>query len=488
MVWGPRPRSRTSTPVPPPGSCDGWGRLFAYFAARDGQANAYASSTFPYTGGNTGNGGFNDSAEMRQLLPAGAPAWNPGTSWGAFRPYKFKGDFVQPTGFQLVSAGPDGVFGITVNSGVAQYQRLDSREPRWAGRPGQLLDRRYRLRPEVTHGGTMTLTTRARATPPRPGFSLIEMLVAISITAILLALLGAELSKTTEAPAAKNSTKQQADKLQKSIDAEVDRVVKQCNTDRTNSAIPPQIVTYSDNDVNRALAVWTAMKLRQQFPDTFADANTTTHVTQNAVGALAVRVVTPTNPTLPNGETSVYRLPPLTTFADVQTTGLTAPTAANEESGVLLYIILAKKSVGGGGAMTAAADDLSQGMMRTVTVTGVPSRSTTFADAWEFHGTRRWDTSDEVQQPPYLDVTLPGPRSPRAPRPPPEFRVGGWMDPVNPTQPNVKRTQLQTAGLFFFNNRNRTAAVYSPGKDKAVDNPINSGDDIVGFRTRRYGN
>jgi prepilin-type N-terminal cleavage/methylation domain-containing protein len=113
---------------------DGWGTPFAYFAARDGRPSAYAlgDGTLRDTNGNvigTSNGGFNDSVEMRVFLAPAlrtSPAWNPTGSpptFGSFRPYKLNGEYVQPSGFQLVSAGPDGLFGATIdpNKGFAVF-------------------------------------------------------------------------------------------------------------------------------------------------------------------------------------------------------------------------------------------------------------------------------------------------------------------------------------------------------------------------------
>jgi len=283
------------------------------------------------------------------------------------------------------------------------------------------------------------------------GFTLIELLVAMAIIAILIALLGVALSKTTERQK-NNSSKQQADKLQKSMDAEVERIVKQCNADRGNGVIPPAITSYCDINADRALAVWTAMNLRRQFPESFAEAQTDVTV---------------------NG----FTLKRLATFDEVQTL-TTGTLQANEESGILLYIILAKKSVSGNGAMANAADDLTQGMTKSYGLGGKPF--TAFADAWDnAMGFKRWYTGGPVQGSPFTDPKLTN-KDPLDPR----NLIGGWMDPAAPAQLNVKRVQLQTLGLFALDNLNRTATVYAPGKDKL---PL-TGDDILGINSRRYGN
>ncbi len=317
----------------------------------------------------------------------------------------------------------------------------------------------------------MRLTTPNRATPPvaraqrdgrraaRPGFTLVELLVVIAIIAILVSLTGAAIQKTVEGQR-NRSTKDQLQKLQKAVDLEYERVVKACADDqRKPNGIPKEIVDYADKDPNRALAIWTALKLRQHFPESFAEALT------------GIQVVDINDPTK-----IIYTLWPLETFRG-ELQGASSNGVPNEESGALLYIILTKKSVSGGGAMGTAGDDLSQSMKRRVNFGA--KELETFSDAWgNTVGFRRWDQNPEVQtDQTYLDLKPnqfnPNNKDPLDPR----NLVLGWTP-----DPYGKSGQMKS--FLLFNGMNRVTTVYSPGKDQTTGTP----DDIIGYRLRRHGN
>jgi prepilin-type N-terminal cleavage/methylation domain-containing protein len=284
----------------------------------------------------------------------------------------------------------------------------------------------------------MILTTSRRAATARPGFTMVELLMVTLIVTILLSITVVGLQKATDSQ--KNRTsKEQVYKLQQSLDSEYNRVVDACRSDQTNKKIPQPVVDYCEGDINRALAVWMAMKLRQQFPQSFAEA------------------VTPFT-AIPG-----YSLSPHQAFTVVS--GATSNGQANEESGALLYLILATKTASGGGAMASSADDLGQ--QRKVTFGSVPLN--TFVDAFgRSVGFNRWEASALVQQPPFVDLKNSN-KDPLDPR----NLVFGWAN-------TTKQPQMQT--LLGFNNQNRTANVYSLGKD--LTDPT---DDIVGCTLRSFG-
>jgi prepilin-type N-terminal cleavage/methylation domain-containing protein len=302
-----------------------------------------------------------------------------------------------------------------------------------------------------------------RTCSPRTGFTLIELLVVIAIIAVLLSLLGVALQKTVERQ--KNaSTKDQLNKLQQSLDSEYDRVVQKCAQDATSGQIPQAVRDYCDGDPNRTKAVWTALQLRRQFPENFAEAKA------------AVTLVDPTT------STTVFSLSPLTTF--VAAAALPSGTnAANEESGALLYMILANKAVGANSAMAQSADDVSQAATRQATFGTTPLK--TFSDSWgNTVGFRRWygsnSTTDSpaVQQPPYVDKNNTVNVDPLDTR----NLVNGWTV-VGTATINPKATYM--ASTYAFNKLNRTPTVYSPGK---VPNPPTYTNGIWGYPLRRYGN
>jgi prepilin-type N-terminal cleavage/methylation domain-containing protein len=80
---------------------DGWGNPFAYFAAYNGQNNTYY-----------GNGGYNWDGTLTTPLAifyAGGP-----TGTGV-KPYQTNAQFEGAGGYQLISAGADGLFGTSGN-------------------------------------------------------------------------------------------------------------------------------------------------------------------------------------------------------------------------------------------------------------------------------------------------------------------------------------------------------------------------------------
>lgn len=302
--------------------------------------------------------------------------------------------------------------------------------------------------------------SRPRGHRPRPGVTLVEILVVVAIIGILLALTAAGLQKTAENQNVKSST-DQVFKLQQALDMEYQLVVDKCAQDASRGGIPQEVISYCDGDVARAKAVWTAYNLRLHFPESVAEATATGTVAGITVQPLAV-----------------FRteIPAGTTFASPQ-----------DANGALLYVILAKKSVRGGGAMALSADDLTQAMRKKVTgrVGGTDREFEAFTDAWKNTvGFSRWYAENEVQNEPYVDPakakareagTVTFNRDPLDP----QNLVWGWANATN--RPPV------VAGLQF-NAQNRMATVYSVGKDKTLNSPLGTGDDIFGFRLRKQGN
>jgi type II secretory pathway pseudopilin PulG len=282
----------------------------------------------------------------------------------------------------------------------------------------------------------------------------VELLVATTIVAVLLAITVVGLQKATDSQ--KNrTTKEQVYKLQQTIDSEYNRVVESCRNDQRDNKIPPAVVTYAENDANRALAIWMAMKLRQQFPDNFAEAISPTYIVVDSTGNYALRVGATVA-----GDQVAYKLSGLATFSGVASATTTGN--ANEESGALLYLIVATKTAAGGGAMASAADDLGQ--QRKVAFGSVPLN--TFVDAFgNSVGFKRWDQSAAVQAPPFVDANN-GIKDKLDPR----NLVFGWTNPT-------KQAQMQALG---FNGQNREAAVYSPGNPKSPSL-------LMGYTLRSYG-
>lgn len=194
------------------------------------------------------------------------------------------------------------------------------------------------------------------------GFTLVELLVVLAIVSVLAAVTAVALQKTVVTNKLK-MTEVRVLKLQRAVDVEHRAVVAGCERDSRERTIPGAVLQFCDNDPKRARAVWTAAKIRQHFPLTFADATT------------PIVFATPTD---------TYSLRSLAAFAEVA--GAIAPVidvdATNDlhESAAILYVALAKKA-NTDSAFSAAADDLT-GVEQAKVAFG-PKELTVFKDCWD---------------------------------------------------------------------------------------------------------
>src|SRR5688572_30121657 len=119
--------------------------------------------------------------------------------------------------------------------------------------------------PRTTRAPGSLRITCARA---RRGMTLIEILVALSIVAILLALTGAALQKTRERSDF-NRTSESVYKFQKALDEEYGRRNAAARKEDYDQAL----FNFCDGSKERAQAVHVAIQQRRYFPQTFAEAN-----------------------------------------------------------------------------------------------------------------------------------------------------------------------------------------------------------------------
>jgi prepilin-type N-terminal cleavage/methylation domain-containing protein len=278
---------------------------------------------------------------------------------------------------------------------------------------------------------------------PRGGFTLIELLVVIAIMALLAALIAAGIGAVRTSQLSK-TTDQTLTKLQTGLDAQWRAVADKARRD----GLPGELVAFCDGDQDRARALHIYAKLRQAFPQTFAEAQTDFSLG----GAL---------------------YPRSRTFA-----AATTPTAlsAGEQSAALLYMILANSAVGG---VTFQADDVTQGAQ------GQVGSFTVFKDAW---GTpiafERFANNAELQTASYASTK-------GASRDPVDVlgKLMNWPNPAPPPPESPNKLTAQTALGVVLDGSNKRITVVSAGPDKefqgvtAVDS-----DDSFGYRLVRQGN
>jgi prepilin-type N-terminal cleavage/methylation domain-containing protein len=287
-----------------------------------------------------------------------------------------------------------------------------------------------------------------RNTPParRAGFTLIELLVVIAIMALLAALVASGVSQVRNAQMGK-TTDQTVVKLQQGIDRLWRAVVDQSLEDRRNRKLPQQVIKFCDGDQDRAVALWTYMNLRREFPQTFTEA---------------------TSPvTLP----AAYVLPARATFSSATPAGSLTP---QEESAVLLYMILSESSSRG---VTIAADDVTQSAQKQV------KGFTVFTDAWGTPiGFTRFAQTAELNLPPYAKsgATIKDSLDPQS-----KLAQNPW--PLSGTTNRI--AAANAVGLTDFDStQNKRITVVAAGADKQFSgNPLD-GDDHYGYRLIQQGN
>lgn len=323
---------------------------------------------------------------------------------------------------------------------------------------------------------------------PRPagraGFTLIELLVVISILALLAALVAAGISKVKEAQQGR-TTDQTLTKLQLALDKQWKAICDQCRDDRRNKADAyTSLLSFCDNDAERAEALWMYINLRRDLPQTYSEAHgdLCPNVAQRN-GTAPFTVPLPPDkrgawlwyPAVP-ANAAVLVAPSRSTFKSVPKMDMGT---VDEMSAVLLYLILTERGTRGS---NFSADDAMQGAQVAIKVDG--SEHQVFKDAFGSPiSFVRYFQHPELNQPPYVRANL---------------QITDALDPVGrlglwANNPKMKAAE-QTAGTLF-NRQNRLATVYSLGANQTADrdglgalNPLGESDDHFGYRIVRQGN
>ena len=123
----------------------------------------------------------------------------------------------------------------------------------------------------------------------RRGFSLLEMLAVVAIMGVLMAIAigafyrirGNETVRMTEATLRKINT---------ALDRRWSAVIDKAAEDARTGAIPQDVMSYADDDKERARVIWTYMLLKNEFPTTIAEAKTDITFTGSPLKARAIFV------------------------------------------------------------------------------------------------------------------------------------------------------------------------------------------------------
>lgn len=307
---------------------------------------------------------------------------------------------------------------------------------------------------------------RTAVGPGRDGFTLVELLVVMTIIGLLAGLLVAGAMKFKDAQV-EATTDAQLTRLQLKLSTDYKDVLQKCHKEQ-----PPDLILQYCGDPDRARAVHTAATLRVNFPETFSEATTPFFV-------------------------GSYAYQPKKTFASVAGAGpvpTTEPQKSQrqqQERAALLFLILTERATGGGGG----DDTGSAGERRTAAIGG--KELTYFIDLYgQPIVYERWAQTlpagtslGELDVAPYARASVGGNKDPLDPK----NLVAGWSDAA---KLNVLRDKSSdSVPKLLFNASNRVPTVISAGRNKTFDSSIGtgapggqySGDDRVGFRLERSG-
>ncbi len=304
---------------------------------------------------------------------------------------------------------------------------------------------------------TTPKTAEQRATHKRGGFTLIELLVVIAILTLLASLSVVAVFKMQES-ATDNASDALVSKLHKDgLAREYAGVVGQCLKDRKKPGVgvPQALITYCDNDEDRALAIWTAAHIKRNFPERFAEALAPTDL-------------------VPPGVPGVPALPAMKTFTSAIPAGING--TREDESAVLLYLILANSSHTGAEFASAAGTTGATGIIqiggRDFTVYKDPWNNSVPYFRWASGG-----VNGELNGSDYVNTkTFPDPLDPKG-------LVASWSSTDSNKQNQINDIRLR----LEFRGTNRVPTVVALGKNGQFDSWSPTGDDRIGYKLDRLG-
>ncbi len=319
----------------------------------------------------------------------------------------------------------------------------------------------------------MKLSPRRR---PPAGFTLIELLVVIGMLGVLSAVAAgvyfrvkaSQTIKASQVTLAKLTTG-----LNQQWSAERDTAEKEFKDNAQPSAIT-SILTMAGGDRDRAKALWMHLRLKNAFPQTFAEAKAAT--------TLSVTIGMPAS-------NVVASIPPRQTFVSALN-GTTGAGSSTDEAAVLLYIMLNDRSSRGATFAEEAAGSLTSN--RTVAGKEFKVYVDTFGTPLTYV---RYATNAEINLPPFAksNVTSKDPFDPTGRLLPPPI-PGTWTTPN--TTGGVSNVVATAFGFGTFSNTYWLPTIVSAGPDLDWNglNPAAAGlqtiddvnnDNLFGYKTRR---
>ncbi len=316
----------------------------------------------------------------------------------------------------------------------------------------------------------------------RTGFSVIELLVVIAIMSLLLALSSAAVMRVRVVQQVRRSS-DVVEKLQVAVDNQYKAIIAQAQTDMRlkSTQDATQLINFFGGDTDTALAMLTYCRIRQSFPQTFAEVQLSQTANINGVNT-------------PYFTVGGAFFPVKSQFLPLVNTS-SANLTASQQSAALLY---AAVSGTGAGGSTFASDEALAGATLDFSNQG-SATVRVYKDAWNQPvGFCRFGQNAELQNPPWTNALSQGQNKSQDPLDPSGkllFWAGGNTSAATTASSFIFLNNGDQANATSFNGANRRIVVYSCGQNMTYESlnitsagsKFSNQDDILGYRLTQLG-